>query len=53
MCVNRWKKATDFWLYPFSIFKNYKTIFFDEDLTTRHSSMSKIIVRKLIQLQNF
>ena len=53
MCVNRWKKATDFWLYPFSIFKNYKTIFFDEDITTRHSSMNKITVRKLIQLQNF
>lgn len=51
MCVNRWKKATDFWLYPFSLFKDYKTILFDEDLTSRHSSMGKIIVRKLIQLK--
>lgn len=52
MCVNRWSKATDFWLYPYLIFKNSKTILFDEDLTSRHSSMNKIIVRKLIQLKD-
>lgn len=52
MCVNRWSKATDFWLYPFKIFKNSKTILFDEDLTSRHSSMNKIIVKKLIQLED-
>jgi SAM-dependent methyltransferase len=52
ICVNRWNKTTDFWLYPYFLFKNFKTIIFDEDLTTRHSSMSKIIVRKLIQLQD-
>ena len=52
MCVNRWSKATDFWLYPYYLFKNYKIVLFDEDLTSRHSSMSKIIVRKLIQLKN-
>lgn len=52
MCVNRWIKATDFWLYPFKIFKNSKTILFDEDLTSRHSSMNKVIVRKLIQLED-
>ena len=52
MCVNRWNKTTDFWLYPFYLFKNFKTILFDEDLTSRHSSMKKIIVKKLIQLQD-
>lgn len=52
MCVNRWSKATDFWLYPYSLFKNSKTILFDECLTSRHSSLKKIIVRKLIQLQD-
>lgn len=52
MCVNRWSKATDFWLYPFSLFKKSKNISFDEDLLSRHSSMKKIIVRKLIQLQD-
>ena len=52
MCVNRWSKATDFWLYPYFLFKNFKTMIFDEVLTSRHSSMSKIIVKKLIRLTN-